>query len=849
MKELAELIYKFFVINNNAIGLQQEDGTYRTKYISFDSTIIEKVLEKEESIMIYQQRLGTDFVKWVCLDFDCKDEIYIADLIKNYVKIATNYLDSLSINYTLEFSGRRGIHVWIFFDRLINKSLAFQVVNKISATVQNEIGFNEVFKLDLFPKTDLSKSKRVGAGVKLPLSKHKKSKKYSRFISTIDNTSELEATFELDEKNIKCQIDLLKNIKLNSVTEIVDKLEIQTMQDGKYTLYKKQDAYLDSELGLEDILLTLRKCKGYDDLFNRLLNGGTVTDDDRYLLLGTFGHLKPNGMKYLMVLLNYFPNFSPSISIDRINELKGYYYPPTLEHVHKILGVESCNCSNNLNRSVVEYICENSDLNIEIEDEIFTEDLLKNQKEFIKLITKKEYNYMLYNDEVVDIKIKDEMERLSIIHILQIEDIIAKIEDGEDITLNCEPIIYTREEESGKIRFMVVLNTMERIITSVLAMKLSLITTNKYDSYSYNTTPYFGKDLFYSWAKSWKLWTNRIDTYLGLDLFEDYQLLKIDIKSFYDSIFMSHVIDSIKEHFSKSDKWDVRVENTLDFLIKYNEDIMKRVNGGVRGVPQGPAYARIIAEMYLFMTFVDLRSKYDNLVWLRYVDDMYIFAPPSFDLNNVKNEILERLSLLSLEVNKDKTKIVDKLKNLTEVEKLEMNNFYALRSLFVDRDVKNADFDNEVLDLYMDRIQEFLFRDDGFSINDLNFLLSESINDKIRFELITHYAENIFGSRIGRGSLFSKLYNFIFSDDDLRKWFLQSQVYKYIPINTINCYTFLSVLFLYFSENQDFLMYELISEFLNYASEEYENGFDQKCKTMQAILDREISLFKEKLDD
>lgn len=79
-------------------------------------------------------------------------------------------MDGIGIQYILEFSGRRGFHIWIIFDELISKEVGFKLVSFIISKVK----LNENIIADKFPKTPIvpRKSKGVGFGVKLPLSLH-----------------------------------------------------------------------------------------------------------------------------------------------------------------------------------------------------------------------------------------------------------------------------------------------------------------------------------------------------------------------------------------------------------------------------------------------------------------------------------------------------------------------------------------------------------------------------------------------------------------------------------------------------------------------------------------------------
>ena len=76
----------------------------------------------------------------------------------------------------LEFSGRKGYHVWIFFEPTIQAEYA----QKLVKARLNRIGSN---RHEVFPKqTELNASRKFGNLVKLPLALHRVSGKRSEIL-------------------------------------------------------------------------------------------------------------------------------------------------------------------------------------------------------------------------------------------------------------------------------------------------------------------------------------------------------------------------------------------------------------------------------------------------------------------------------------------------------------------------------------------------------------------------------------------------------------------------------------------------------------------------------------------
>lgn len=70
IKKISELLYNNFVINNRAAAIQQEDGRYITMYIPVSIPLIEQMIKSNGSMGCYQQGYRSQYIKWICIDFD-----------------------------------------------------------------------------------------------------------------------------------------------------------------------------------------------------------------------------------------------------------------------------------------------------------------------------------------------------------------------------------------------------------------------------------------------------------------------------------------------------------------------------------------------------------------------------------------------------------------------------------------------------------------------------------------------------------------------------------------------------------------------------------------------------------
>ena len=159
-KELSLLLYKLFVTNTYAMAFQREDGKYITKYLPISEYLIEEMLNQNGSIGCYQQCYKSDMVKWICFDFDSpnKEEPDLKGIYEGIIVPLKKICDGYGIRYLTEFSGRRGIHLWIVFSHLIPKNKAFLILTLLKNKLLDQIGGLGDTNLDSFPATDSSVS-------------------------------------------------------------------------------------------------------------------------------------------------------------------------------------------------------------------------------------------------------------------------------------------------------------------------------------------------------------------------------------------------------------------------------------------------------------------------------------------------------------------------------------------------------------------------------------------------------------------------------------------------------------------------------------------------------------------
>ena len=112
-------------------------------------------------------------VRWCCVDIDIHGEVNSESLWKVKKEAIKIYLLFDDLPRILEYSGRRGYHVWILFKTPMNALYA----QSLMKARLNRVGLN---KHEIFPKqTELNEGRLYGNLVKIPLATHRVSGKKS----------------------------------------------------------------------------------------------------------------------------------------------------------------------------------------------------------------------------------------------------------------------------------------------------------------------------------------------------------------------------------------------------------------------------------------------------------------------------------------------------------------------------------------------------------------------------------------------------------------------------------------------------------------------------------------------
>ena len=139
------------------------------------------------------------------------------------------------------------------------------------------------------------------------------------------------------------------------------------------------------------------------------------------------------------------------------------------------------------------------------------------------------------------------------------------------------------------------------------------------------------------------------------------RVIDLDLKAYFDNVRHHILLEKVAKRIN-----DDRIMHLLKQILKAN---------GKKGVPQGGVISPLLANLYLNEVDkmlekakeVTKESQYTNLEYARYADDMVILVSgyPRHEklLKQVYQRLMEELAKLQVEVNADKTRVVDLTKD------------------------------------------------------------------------------------------------------------------------------------------------------------------------------------------
>jgi hypothetical protein len=165
MPDIVQAMEELFINRSSGYAIQL-DGLNEYKVIKepVSKDVIAAHLAGKITIGAFQINPEDNKVKWICFDFDGELNEELQKAKKLYGKLKEQGYSPL-----LEFSGRRGYHVWLFVEP-VDASIAKKFATDVTIDCKPH---------EIFPKQDKIEKDGFGGQVKLPLGVHRVSSQRS----------------------------------------------------------------------------------------------------------------------------------------------------------------------------------------------------------------------------------------------------------------------------------------------------------------------------------------------------------------------------------------------------------------------------------------------------------------------------------------------------------------------------------------------------------------------------------------------------------------------------------------------------------------------------------------------
>ncbi len=301
------------------------------------SDIFRKHLAGEETLSIYPLRLdGT--IRTVVIDVDSAPGIHPKDCMEeDHTKQAGLVSESigevcrkLDIPHSLEYSGKKGYHIWLFFSEPISaetgRRLARLILSELTADLKKGV------HIEVFPRHTEWTGPELGDAIKLPFGVHPVSGRRCLFL-----TDDGEFIPSLDRA-----LKQMRSISAENAQLYIHKLKDRS-QPKSARLEKESAAIRGSVFKLLD------GCGVIRTLADRAFSLGHLRHIQRLILLYTLGRMGEEGKTYLRKCLSACSNYKETVSEKYLASLDESHPCITCRRIKEWLEEDNdeiiCNCS------------------------------------------------------------------------------------------------------------------------------------------------------------------------------------------------------------------------------------------------------------------------------------------------------------------------------------------------------------------------------------------------------------------------------------------------------------------------------------------------------------------------
>ena len=568
-----------------------------------------------------------------------KEKIFkMLDVLNKKLKI-----DNMSI--LLEDTGGRGYHIWLFFADEIDA----EKIVKLHRVIKNFVDFN----FEFFPKQpNLNEKRRFGNLIKLPLGIHQKYKVQSSFLELNKDSARTIRSLN-DNLTYLTKINRIPAEKIDQILkqnkEILKTVKIESINAEKFQ-------QIERPLYIKDLDFLFAKCSALDRLKTKAGKGIQFSHQEAFHFTNIVLSVE-NTDELIQQCLKH--SFSSKFNLEK-----------TKKEIEKIRPLYPSSCGKLIDHKICDGYCNDAIKRRNLDD------LLPNTNPLSAWLTFKRKKQTVRKNEILKkiadpSNIKDAYWKLKKYH--KDEDAVFYDEfDFEYFEKNLEinskyiskafmtktdiPLIgYLKVEMPKKVdnnnnmqfRQLAYSTIFDQVVIQAIFNVIAQLLEEDFREYSFGyraeVENIYSENIFCDWRKCYPKFRNKVLDQLRQQKIKYY--ICCDIKGFYDNINHHILLEQFKKYIND------------DYVVSYIEKTIKAYTfeeNSHKGVPQGPAYARILANLYLNDFDKDVISHSSG--YFRYVDDFFLFYQSKEDAEKGLKKVVELLKDLELNLPEDEEK-------------------------------------------------------------------------------------------------------------------------------------------------------------------------------------------------
>ena len=580
------------------------------------------------------------------VDFTNPDQkyAYLKDKLSAVLEVLRTRLDVPSDSILVEETGGRGYHIWVFFGRPVNGQTAV----KFGRAMRTHLDF----EIEFFPKQGrLTANRKYGNLIKLPLGIHQKYGSRSSFIAlSRDGLRTIAGTAE-NLAHLRSVVPMSAEAFEASVTAIAEELPLREEAGAQVLRFDQQRPQFE---GAPSMLIG--QCTAMRNLRAKAVSGTRFSHSEAFHFADVMLSVA-DGVDIVHETMRFSlaGDYDRSRTQDEIERITPLHPPSCLTLVRKGVCPGYCKesvrkrnedllvpgttpCSVWLRRKPAKPIAAADNL----VERIGTAENIR--RSFFQLRQYHEHEDALFFDPF-------DYEQFEC-HLDANCAVFAKtlFERIETPFLGYMPVALPKkinEAQELEYRGMSYSTLYDQAPIQAIFNVVAPVVESEFQHTSYgyrwNVDPSSPYRIFEDWREAYPRFRN--DIMAALEQYPSGFHVCCDIKGYYDHVDHGILLEQLRKFVP-----DAYVYQMIERTVR----AYTFADGGARGLPQGPAYARLLANLYLneFDVFVGQMA----VAYFRYVDDFVLLFETEKDAQEGLERVVRYLADLGLELSQDEVK-------------------------------------------------------------------------------------------------------------------------------------------------------------------------------------------------